>query len=303
MFFIKLKSIFIDWFLLNKLFYIDYYFNNNYNQKTVNKMFYNLLWYNKSMNFWCSFHGLFHLIYNINSTKDIPFDNKYGVYRYYNNNNCRLKTDKTKSNAYLWNYLPLKTKSKSNWTNDIMIKKNIDFLEKKYNIIKNIYDKHICEMKEHPENLTSLSKGAWSRISLYGINDWEEKFNGKIIDDIKSNFRIAYNHGLVFFSKTSPNTKIKAHYGSSNLRIRLHLGIYVPDKYNTIMNVSNDKLYWEEGKVIAFDDSFYHSSENNSSLDRIVLIIDIFNPYLSDDECLFLRNETLKNLGKINYIY
>ena len=153
----------------------------------------------------------------------------------------------------------------------------------------------------HPENSTSLSKGKWSRIPIYDIKGWNKDFDDEIVKKIKSSFRLAYNYGLIFFSKTSPNTKIKAHYGSTNLRIRIHYGLKVPDKKNTIMNVSEEKLYWENNKIIAFDDSFYHSSENNSKYDRVVLIIDIFNPYLTDDECLFLQNDILKNLGKIKH--
>lgn len=298
MFFIKIKSIFIDWFHINKLFFYDYYFDVEKVKSVKNKMYDNLLWYNKSMKFWCSFDGLYHLLYYINSS-EIPFDNKYGVQRYYNDDNSRLQTDKTKSNAYLWNYLPLVEKSKANWSNDVLIQNEKEFLKKYSDEILNMYNKHIDKMKLHPENSTSLSNGEWSRIRIYDNKGWNKDLNDEIVKKIESTFRLAYNYGMIFFSKTSPNTKINGHYGSSNLRIRIHYGIEVPDKENTIMSVSEEKLFWENKTTIAFDDSFYHSSENNSKYDRVILIIDIFNPYLSDDECLFLQNDILKNLGKI----
>ena len=71
------------------------------------------------------------------------------------------------------------------------------------------------------------------------------------------------------------------------------------DNNNTKLKVSNKILTWKEKKVIAFDDSFLHSSYNNSEYERVVFIVDIFNPHLSKNECKILMNPIFQNLGKI----
>ena len=42
-------------------------------------------------------------------------------------------------------------------------------------------------------------------------------------------------------------------------------------------------------RCIIFDDSFEHEAENTSDLPRVVLIIDIWHPDLSNDDVSFIR--------------
>ena len=41
-------------------------------------------------------------------------------------------------------------------------------------------------------------------------------------------------------------------------------------------------LGWKEGEIIIFDDSFEHEVWNNSSEKRMIFIMDIFHPDLSE---------------------
>ena len=137
----------------------------------------------------------------------IPFDNKYGITRYYNDNNIRLDTILNNSNPYLWNYRKLYNKAIPDWTDHILINSETKFLENNYHKINKLYNEYINEMKEHPENLTSLSKGTWSRISIYDNIGWRnDKLNQSILNEIKNNFRIAYNHGFIFFLPIKKNS-------------------------------------------------------------------------------------------------
>ena len=295
-----LKSAIIDWCLLNKLFVFDYYlFDDAAHRRVKNDMYTYLHWFGRPVKFWASFAGLFTLVFNIFRFVSISYDAKYGVSRYYNDDRCRKTPQKTSSDPYLWRYDKLLKVAHPNWCRDKLIEKEVAFFKDNYEHIKKWHDDNIKLTCEHPEETTSLESGNWKRIAIYGVQGWNKKFDSALSDKIKANCRIAYNHGLVFFSKTGANTKIIGHTGSSNLRIRLHLGIDVPYKNKTIMRVAREKLLWENGNVIAFDDSFFHSSENNSSKNRTVFILDIFNPHLSDLECDFLKLDVIKNLGKI----
>lgn len=45
---------------------------------------------------------------------------------------------------------------------------------------------------------------------------------------------------------------------------------------------------WREGEIIIFDDSFEHEVWHNGTESRIVLIVDVWHPELTDNERLTL---------------
>lgn len=59
------------------------------------------------------------------------------------------------------------------------------------------------------------------------------------------------------------------------------------------IRVGNERHYWEQGKVIVFDDSFEHEVLNQSGQDRTVLIVDIWHPLLSLED----RNTVRKHFS------
>jgi aspartyl/asparaginyl beta-hydroxylase (cupin superfamily) len=85
----------------------------------------------------------------------------------------------------------------------------------------------------------------------------------------------------------APNTHIAPHAGPTNLRLRVHLGIDVPSGCGlTVGRISGG---WTPGRCIVFDDSFPHEAWNDGDRDRVVLIVDVWHPDLSDDEVALLE--------------
>lgn len=95
--------------------------------------------------------------------------------------------------------------------------------------------------------------------------------------------------GLSYVSKMSPGTHVTAHRGPTNLRLRCHLGIEVPDG-PCGLRVGNDTCRWREGKCIIFDDSLEHESWNYTTSTRIVLIVDLWHPDLAPEEIVLLQS-------------
>ena len=182
MLFLKLKCIFVDWFLLNKLFNIDYYFDSNNIKIVKNDIYNDLLWYKKPMRHWCSLNGLFEFITNIFYDNQIDFDINYKISRYYNYNST-IKHDINVSNSYLWTYKKLNQFEKPDWTNDLYIKKDLDFLENNYQAINELYNSQVEYMCVHPEQNVSVNKGTWKRIPILDVNGWTMK--NKFIEDLK----------------------------------------------------------------------------------------------------------------------
>jgi aspartate beta-hydroxylase len=86
----------------------------------------------------------------------------------------------------------------------------------------------------------------------------------------------------VFFSILKAGSHIPAHSGVTNVRSVVHLPLIVPDGCE--FRVGGETRSWVEGQAFAFDDTIEHEAWNRSERDRAVLIIDVWNPYLSDHE-------------------
>jgi aspartate beta-hydroxylase len=115
----------------------------------------------------------------------------------------------------------------------------------------------------------------------------------KILDEHPE---VAGRGGAVYFSCLDPRTRLAPHQGPTNLRLRCHLGIEVPDGCG--IRVGGVTGSWQEGRCIVFDDSFWHEAWNNGDRRRVVLVLDVWHPDLSDDEVALLSG--LQRYGAAN---
>jgi aspartate beta-hydroxylase len=87
----------------------------------------------------------------------------------------------------------------------------------------------------------------------------------------------------VCFSIMRPGAHILPHRGITNARSVLHLGLDIPD--GCALNlVGVQQLTWKRGLCWAFDDTYEHEAWNRSDRRRVVLLGDIWNPYLRQSE-------------------
>jgi hypothetical protein len=89
-------------------------------------------------------------------------------------------------------------------------------------------------------------------------------------------------NGLAYFSVLSPGVHIEPHCGPVNSRIRIHLGLVVPD--GATMRVGYEERLWAEGSCTVFDDSWEHEVHNRSDFLRAVLLVDVWHPDLTADQ-------------------
>jgi len=86
----------------------------------------------------------------------------------------------------------------------------------------------------------------------------------------------------IFFSILKAGSHIPPHTGVTNVRGVVHLPLIVPEGCD--FRVGGETRGWVQGRAFAFDDTIEHEAWNRSDRDRAVLIIDVWNPYLSDHE-------------------
>ena len=85
-----------------------------------------------------------------------------------------------------------------------------------------------------------------------------------------------------FFSLLRPGKVIPPHTGVTNTRAIVHLALDVPPGCG--FRVGGETREWVEGKAFAFDDTIEHEAWNRSEMRRAVLILDCWNPHLTQAE-------------------
>lgn len=103
--------------------------------------------------------------------------------------------------------------------------------------------------------------------------------------------------GLIYLSRLRSGAHITAHRSPTNMRLRCHLGVEVPQG-DCALRVAGRARQWQEGKCIVFDDHFEHEAWNYTASDRIVLVVDMWHPSLSAAEVALLEG-----LHKYAYAY
>jgi hypothetical protein len=132
--------------------------------------------------------------------------------------------------------------------------------------------------------------GRWSVLFLNDHGDRKKEIcdlspvTASVIDAHAAATHLA---GVSYFSCLEPGTRIAPHRGPTNMRLRCHLGIETPDQCG--LRVDGIDGTWEQGRCIVFDDSFQHEAWNLSDRRRVVLIVDMWHPELTEDEVSLLK--------------
>lgn len=137
---------------------------------------------------------------------------------------------------------------------------------------------------DEAENLKN--KGDWKQFELYarGQQRKDNCLKAPITCSLIQQFPAARDcrRGQVKFSVMHPGTHVWPHCGPTNCRLRAHLGLVVPE--GTRLRVAEEERTWQEGEFLIFDDSFEHEVWHEGKSLRLVLIIDIWHPQLTEQQ-------------------
>lgn len=164
------------------------------------------------------------------------------------------------------------------------------YLEEHYAVIRAEIDRVIDPLEQgfSPAAIFAvkaglLNEGKWNEAVFYEDGhrvDRTASFfpeTAAIVDALPSDVLSA---GVVQFSWLNPGAHLVPHCGTTNTRLRVHLGVRTPG--GASIRVKDRILTWQEGRCLVFDDSFEHEVWHRGSEPRVVLIVDIFHPELPD---------------------
>ena len=107
--------------------------------------------------------------------------------------------------------------------------------------------------------------------------------------------RIAEHAPEICFSVLTAGTHILPHYGTTNTRSVVHLPLIVPD--GCALKVLDRVIPGKAGECFAFDDTYLHEAWNRGTGTRVILLMDTWNPHLSEVEKLALA-EVVAQTGR-----
>ena len=155
---------------------------------------------------------------------------------------------------------------------------SINDLKKHWKIIKKEIQQNISKM-DSIEGDQFFEKditcdGKWSKIYLKWYSSpakYAHKLFPKTMEIIDRHPDIK----LAMFSKLLPGAIIHGHNGLFKGCIRGHLGLITPNSPECFILIDNNKYWWKDGEVLTFDDTFWHSVQNNTEKPRLILFFDI----------------------------
>ena len=140
-----------------------------------------------------------------------------------------------------------------------------------------------------PRNVwTELNNSvAWSALHLWKEGERIEGACARAPNTAKivEGLPLAHIRGkapTVFFSILQAGKHIPPHTGVTNTRTIIHLPLIVPRDCS--FRVGGETREWREREAFAFDDTIEHEAWNKSDQDRALLILDCWNPRLSEHE-------------------
>ncbi len=94
--------------------------------------------------------------------------------------------------------------------------------------------------------------------------------------------RIREHAPEICYSLLTPGSHILPHRGVTNTRIVVHLPLLVPP--DAALDVGGERHAWQEGRAVAFDDTYEHEAWNRSESNRVIVLMDAWNPWLDEAE-------------------
>eukprot|EP00039_Didymoeca_costata_P029880 m.26854 g.26854 ORF g.26854 m.26854 type:complete len:170 (+) comp7839_c0_seq4:985-1494(+) len=138
--------------------------------------------------------------------------------------------------------------------------------------------------------------GAWRYAPVYGLHSTFQALPNfcheatpeacKLVKELQSIRGISLER--LGYSSIDANVHIQPHWGPTNTRLKVHLGIIIPTTTDgsscSSMTLAGQEMIWAESKAFLFDDSFLHEVWNNCSATRLILQAVFKHPDMKDSK-------------------
>lgn len=173
---------------------------------------------------------------------------------------------------------------------DPAIFENADFpwtqaLQREWRTIRGELDKVLEYRRMLPpfQTISSDQRGIakqdkWKVFLLFGMGQRSER-NCELCPETVRLLEQVPGITSAWFSILSPRYHVPRHRGVTKGMIRCHVGLVVPeDREACYMQLGDERIVWEEGGLVLFDDMRRHEVWNDTDQERVVLLFDFERP-------------------------
>ncbi|MEY9264153.1 beta-hydroxylase [Bradyrhizobium elkanii] len=123
----------------------------------------------------------------------------------------------------------------------------------------------------------SFFKSGWKRFYLKWYDDFLPSARTLCPKTVELLNSIPNVHGAMF-AMLPPGGKLGAHRDPFAGSLRYHLGLVTPNSNQCRILVDGVECVWRDGEAFMFDETFIHSAENKTDVNRIILFCDVERP-------------------------
>ena len=123
----------------------------------------------------------------------------------------------------------------------------------------------------------SFFKSGWKRFYLKWYDDFLPSARTLCPQTVELLNSIPNVHGAMF-AMLPPGGKLGAHRDPFAGSLRYHLGLVTPNSNQCRILVDGVECVWRDGEAFMFDETFIHSAENKTDVNRIILFCDVERP-------------------------
>jgi beta-hydroxylase len=123
----------------------------------------------------------------------------------------------------------------------------------------------------------SFFKSGWKRFYLKWYDDFLPSARTLCPKTVELLNSIPNVHGAMF-AMLPPGGKLGAHRDPFAGSLRYHLGLVTPNCDKCRILVDGVPCVWRDGEAFMFDETFIHSAENATDVNRIILFCDVERP-------------------------
>lgn len=167
-------------------------------------------------------------------------------------------------------------------------------LEKEWPVLRHEMNRLRQHSAATPQQVTGKGiSGDWQQFHLLEKGNWHE-VHCQICPRTAHLLRgLGHGHGgsvcesrlgSVRFDVLAPGSTIPPHFGPSNVTLRGHLPLSVPEDGSCGIMLHGTERPWRQGEMLLFDSSFLHSLWNESGGVVVVLVFDVWHPSLAPEQ-------------------
>ena len=126
-------------------------------------------------------------------------------------------------------------------------------------------------------SFNSFFRTGWKRFYLKWYADFHPSAMKKCPKTVAILKQIPSVNAAMFAS-LPPGACLAAHRDPYAGSIRYHLGLHTPNNDNCYIDVDGQRLVWQDGAALFFDETYIHTARNDTEDQRIILFCDIHRP-------------------------